>query len=111
MGSRRKVTGCTSRPMTRSFVTAWPGAVLLLAGMTGGRLLGETAIGCLVAYAAIVPLLARTHGGAGALAGTAVVVPLLAKRLAGNQPPPRGNRPRVLMFRLVLDRDQKEAAA
>ncbi len=43
----------------------WPGSVLLLAGMTGGRLAGETALGCLAADVALVPMLRRTRGGPG----------------------------------------------
>lgn len=80
------------------------GAALLLTGMTVGRLAGETALGCLGAYVALVPLLAARRGRAGALAGTAILVPMIAKRLTGNAPAPSR---RAYLYRLLLDRDQR----
>src|SRR3954447_8565372 len=68
------------------------GSAVLLAGMTFGRLSGETAIGSLVADAVLVPVLSRTDGGRGALAASAVVTVMIAKRLAGNAPIPPGGR-------------------
>jgi glycerol-3-phosphate acyltransferase PlsY len=82
------------------------GAVALLAGMTVGRLAGETAVGSIVADAVLVPLLTRTDGERGRLAGAAVVAVMVAKRLAGNAPPQPGNRWRTYVNRLVLDRDE-----
>jgi glycerol-3-phosphate acyltransferase PlsY len=89
-------------------VAAPAGAALLVAGLAGGRLAGETAIGCLVADALLIPTAARAHGRAGALAATAVVAPMLAKRLAGNGPPAR---PGLATYasRLLLDRDEARA--
>lgn len=91
-------------------VNAWPGVVVLAAGLAGGRLAGRTSIGCFLAYLALIPVLFRTHGRDGALAGAAVLVPILAKRLAGNAPPPTGpDRARVLFNRLVRDQDAPTA--
>src|SRR5437868_12557219 len=61
--------------------TAPAGAVALLGGMTVGRLAGETALGSLAANAVLVPLLSRTDGERGRLAGTLVVAVMMAKRL------------------------------
>jgi len=85
--------------------TAPVGAVALLAGMTVGRLGGETAIGSLVADVVLVPLLARTDGRRGKLAGGAVVGVMVAKRLAGNAPATGRRKWRTYLSRLVLDRD------
>ena len=84
------------------------GSAILLAGMTLGRLGGETAIGSLVADAALVPVLSRTDGRRGALAGAGGVAVMLLTRLAGNAPVPAGSaarRARTYLNRLVLDRD------
>lgn len=87
-------------------VLAPPGTALLFAGMTLGKLVGQAAPGSLVAQLALVPLLRRTNGRAGALAGAAVVVPMLVKRVLGNAPPPPGLPPlRVYLTRLLFDRD------
>jgi glycerol-3-phosphate acyltransferase PlsY len=81
------------------------GSAILLGGMTVGRLGGETALGSLAADAVLVPILARTDGRRGALAGAGVVAVMLAKRLAGNAAVPPGQRARVYVNRLVFDRD------
>ncbi len=88
-------------------VVAWPGTVLLALGLALGRLARETGLGSFVAEVALTPVLAATHGGAGALAGLAVAVPMLAKRLAGNAPPPPEDRRRILLNRLVYDADER----
>jgi hypothetical protein len=77
---------------------------VLLAGLAGGKLAGETALGCLAAYVLLVPVTARAHGRRGALAAAAVLVPVLAKRLMGNAPP-QERRPGVYLNRLLFDRD------
>jgi len=82
----------------------WPGTVTLLAGMAGGRLARASAVGVLVADAALVPVLARARGRAGVWAGAAVLAPMLVKRLAGNRRPAESG-PGVYLRRLVLDRD------
>ncbi|HEY7488315.1 MAG TPA: glycerol-3-phosphate acyltransferase [Streptosporangiaceae bacterium] len=83
-------------------VTAPSGAVLLLGGLAAGRLTRQTGLGCLVAFAALVPVLRRTAGADGARVGAAVLAPMLAKRLLGNGP---AASPRVYGRRLLFDRD------
>jgi len=80
------------------------GAAFLLAGLTVGRLGGESAIGVLLADLAMVPLLARLGRRRGGLAGAAVVVPMVVKRLLGNARPAAPG-PGVYLWRLLLDRD------
>jgi len=96
--------------------TAPAGAVVLLAGLVGGRWTGETAIGSLVADAALVPVAGAVHGRRGAMAAAAVVVPMLVKRMAGNAPArsvaatPAGRRA-VLRNRILYDRDTRTKQA
>src|SRR5689334_1404264 len=59
---------------------AWPGAVVVLGGMTLGRFARQTGLGSFVAQCALVPFLARTRGRNAALAGACVVVPMFVKR-------------------------------
>lgn len=82
----------------------WVGAVVLLAGMTAGRLMRQTGAGSFAADVVLVPVLALVRGAEGAWAGTAVLVPLVVKRLVGNAPPPRRTA-RAYARRLVLDND------
>jgi len=84
------------------------GSALILAGMAAGRLLGETALGTLAADALLVPVLGRTGGREGRAAALLVLVPMLVKRLAGNRPPD-GEHDRVLLWRLLFDRDTRAA--
>jgi glycerol-3-phosphate acyltransferase PlsY len=87
-------------------VNAWPGAVLILLGITVGKLLDNTALVSLFAELALVPLLALTDGRDGALAGAAIAVPMLVKRVAGNARPPAGQPAgRVYLHRLLFDHD------
>lgn len=90
-------------------VVGWPGSLLLMAGMGGGKLLRQAAPGTLLAQAALVPVLARTKGRRGALAGAVVLAPLLAKRLLGNAPVVGPGAGRVYLSRLVHDRDDWDA--
>jgi glycerol-3-phosphate acyltransferase PlsY len=83
------------------------GSVLLLTGMAGGRLGGETALGALVADALLVPLLWRTGGRAGCAAALSVVAPMLLKRMLGNRPP-QGEPDRVWLWRFLYDRDTRQ---
>lgn len=85
-------------------VTAWPGAVLLLVGLTLGRLARETGLASFVAELALVPVLAITNGASGALAGLAIALPMLSKRVLGNAPPV-GDRRHVYVHRLLFDHD------
>jgi glycerol-3-phosphate acyltransferase PlsY len=80
------------------------GSLLLLAGLAAGKLAGETALGCLVADAALLPVLGRVYGRRGWLAAGAVLAPMMAKRLVGNGPPARQPAP-VYLWRLLFDRD------
>ena len=85
-------------------VVAWPGVILLLASLVLGKVIRETGLGGFVGEVALVPVLAATHGGNGALAGAAVALPMLIKRILGNSlPTERGVRPYAR--RLVFDRD------
>jgi glycerol-3-phosphate acyltransferase PlsY len=86
-------------------VTAPVGAATLLAGLAAGRVGGESAIGCLVADLALVPIVKRVHGERASWAAAAVVVPMLIKRLAGNGPPARPSAG-VYLRRFLLDRDE-----
>ena len=85
-------------------VRNWPGTAVLLGGMTAGRLAHHTGLGSLVADVAVVPLLARTRGRAGALVGAGVLAPMVVKRLLGNRRPERVS-PSTYAARLVFDRD------
>jgi glycerol-3-phosphate acyltransferase PlsY len=88
-------------------VAAWPGSLVLLAGMAGGKIVGQAAPGSLLAQAALIPVLARARGRHGALVGAAVLAPMLAKRLLGNAPVVGPRAGRVYLTRLLLDRDER----
>jgi glycerol-3-phosphate acyltransferase PlsY len=85
-------------------VQAWPGTLVLLAGLVLGRLVHETALGSFVADAALVPVTAITYGPAGALAGACVVLPMLVKRALGNARPSDPST-RTYVHRLLYDTD------
>jgi glycerol-3-phosphate acyltransferase PlsY len=87
-------------------VVAWPGSVLLLAGMAAGKLVGQAAPGSLAAQALLVPVLARARGRRAALAGAAVLAPMVAKRLLGNGPRSGPIPRRIYLYRLLQDRDE-----
>lgn len=89
-------------------VAAPAGAAVLLGGMAGGRLAGETALGSVVADVLLVPACRRVHGPDGARAAAAVLAPMVAKRLAGNAPPARRDAATYL-WRLLYDRDTRRA--
>lgn len=82
----------------------WPGAAVLVAGLSF-RVVHATGLGGFLADLALLPVLARTRGPAGVLAGAAVATPMLAKRLLGNRPPATRDVSTYLA-RLVLDRDR-----
>ena len=65
---------------------------------------GETALGCLVADIALVPIVLRAHGRKGGLVAGAVLAPMLVKRVLGNEAPAH-RRPEVYLWRLLFDRD------
>jgi glycerol-3-phosphate acyltransferase PlsY len=83
---------------------AWPGAALVLGGMTLGRFAHHTGLGSFVAQCALVPVLARTRGRDAALAGACVVLPMFVKRVVGNAPPARRDLA-TYARRLVFDHD------
>jgi hypothetical protein len=76
----------------------------MLSGMVLGRFVKETGLGSFIAQAALVPVLARTHGRRGALAGICVVLPMWLKRLAGNHRPADPSV-RTYARRLLYDSD------
>ena len=89
-------------------VEAWPGVIVLLAGMLLGKLFRATALGVLVAEVALTPVLAVWGGATGALAGAAIAVPMLLKRVLGNAPPSAADgesRAHVYAHRLLYDHD------
>lgn len=87
-------------------VAAWPGAVVLLAGLALGKVAGHTGFGSFVAQVALVPILAVVGGTDAALAGACVLVPLWLKRLAGNEPVDADRSVgRTLASRLLFDHD------
>jgi glycerol-3-phosphate acyltransferase PlsY len=89
------------------FVVAWPGAIVLLAGLVLGRFVRQTGFGAFVGEAALAPVTALTHGPTGALAGICVAVPMMVKRVLGNAPPQRPDA-RVYLRRLLFDRDEPD---
>jgi glycerol-3-phosphate acyltransferase PlsY len=91
-------------------VAAPLGAAMILAGMAGGRLAGETAVGSLAATVGAVPVVRRVHGGPAAWSAAAVVAPMIVKRLAGNHRP-ASSSPAVYLWRLLLDRDSRKASS
>jgi acyl phosphate:glycerol-3-phosphate acyltransferase len=84
--------------------TAWPGTVLLIVGLLGGKALKQTGLGAFVAEVALAPALGLWGGWVGALAGASVAVPMLVKRVLGNTLPTDG-RSRVYVHRLLYDND------
>ena len=89
-----------------TLVLAWPGTVVLAAGLAGGSLARHTATGTFAAQAALPVVLGLTGGAAGAWLAVALVVPMWIKRIAADGPPPGGHRPGTLAFRLVHDHDR-----
>ena len=85
-------------------VQNWPGTVVLASGLAAGRLCRQTGLGSFVAALALVPVLARTRGRVGLVAGAGVTGVMLAKRLAGNRPPTRPSLD-VYLHRLLYDCD------
>jgi glycerol-3-phosphate acyltransferase PlsY len=85
-------------------VLAWPGALVLLAGMAVGKVFHQTALGSVVSQAALPPVLAVTDGRVGLVVGLAAVVPMWTKRVLGNRPPAERSF-RVFFFRWLYDHD------
>ncbi len=76
-------------------VQGWPGTVVLASGLAAGRLCRQTGLGSFVADVALVPVLARTRGRAGLLAGAGVAGVMLAKRCGGQSPADAAEHRRV----------------
>ena len=93
-----------SPAMGALLVTAPVGSLVLAAGLAGGKLAGETALGSFVADVLLVPAVFAVHGRRGALCASAVLAPMLVKRLVGNSGPVRPG-PGVYLTRLLFDRD------
>jgi glycerol-3-phosphate acyltransferase PlsY len=89
---------------------AWPGTVVLALGLAGGRLTRRSGLGSFVGALALVPVVARTHGRAGAAAGGGIVSVLLAKRVAGNRPLAEPSL-HGYVHRLVFDHDPGDDTA
>jgi hypothetical protein len=90
------------------FIFPW-GALWVFALVVIGFLVGDSAPFALLALATL-PLVSRLSGGPGIVlpASIAMVVVALAKRLEANRrplPPPGPERRRVVVRRLLLDRD------
>jgi glycerol-3-phosphate acyltransferase PlsY len=88
-------------------VVAWPGAVVLLAGLVLGRIVHRTGFASFVAEVTLVPVTAATHGHVGALAGVCVATPMLLKRVVGNAPPENRDA-RSYLHRLLFDNDRTD---
>ncbi len=89
-----------------TMVVAPEAAVVLAAGMGGGRLARQTALGCFLAIVGLFPLLGGRRGRAGGLVAMCLGAPMLLKRLFGNQPADRDRLPATLLCRLLFDRDR-----
>jgi glycerol-3-phosphate acyltransferase PlsY len=89
-------------------VVAPAGSALLLIGLAGGRLAGQTALGSLAAMLAAVPVIRWVHGPAAARTAEGIVAVLLAKRLMGNRRAEQPSAP-VYLWRLLFDRDTRLA--
>jgi acyl phosphate:glycerol-3-phosphate acyltransferase len=85
-------------------VHAWPGTVVLATGLAAGRLCRQTGLGSFVADVALTPVLAKTQGRTGLVAGAGVAGVMLAKRVAGNTSPERPDM-QTYVHRLLFDRD------
>jgi glycerol-3-phosphate acyltransferase PlsY len=88
-------------------VVVYPmGAVWILGLMVIGRLLGSTAVWTLGAIVGL-PVLSTLAGGPAVVPAlsAAMLVVTVAKRVEANRRPIRGDRTRVLLRRVFLDRD------
>ncbi len=94
-----------SPTMGALLVLAPEGASVVLAGVALGRAAADNAgVGALVADAALLPVLIRTRGRAGAALAAAVLAPMLVKRLLGNRPAAGAS---TYLWRLLFDRDER----
>jgi glycerol-3-phosphate acyltransferase PlsY len=87
-------------------VTAPAGAAALVAGLAGGRLVRQTALGSFISFASLLPLVRLVHGPEAAWPAAAVLVVMVTKRLAGNARPAAGGLSPYI-WRLLYDRDTR----
>ena len=87
-------------------VVAWPGSLLLLGGLGGGKLMSHTGLVSFVALIVLTPFLAVLYGGIGAAYGVAAALPILIKRVLGNQLPQDPSSRHVFVNRLLYDSDE-----
>jgi hypothetical protein len=90
--------------------TAPAGTAVLAGGLAGGRLVRQTAVGCLISYAALRPIVRRVHGEDAGRVADSIVTVLVAKRLAGNARVQGPGRGRAYASRLIFDRDRSPTA-
>jgi glycerol-3-phosphate acyltransferase PlsY len=79
-------------------IVAWPGAVLLCAGLLGGAASRHVYVGMSIALSALVPVLYLLRGSGYAIAGAVVVLPI-------------GVKAAVLIYRRRRDARREAAAA
>jgi glycerol-3-phosphate acyltransferase PlsY len=95
-----------STALGATLVTAPEASVVLGASLGLGRLVRQTGLACLVGIVSLFPLLGRRRGPAGVVLAGALAGPMLGKRVVGNEPPkPDANRRKVVVWRLLFDRD------
>lgn len=93
-------------PALGATLASAPEGTVLLGGALGlGRLVHQTGVACFAAIVALFPVLGRRRGLPGLVLAGSLAVPMLGKRLLGNRPPPVEGRRRVLLWRLLFDRD------
>jgi acyl phosphate:glycerol-3-phosphate acyltransferase len=83
------------------------GTVMVGAGLAGGRLVRQTALGCFVSLLALFPVLVRRRGFTGLVIAASLTMPVLIKRVLGNAVPEDGYSLRSTVTRLVFDADPR----
>jgi len=91
-----------------TLVAAPEGALVLGAGLGIGRIFRQSALGTLIALVALPVVLVRRRAERGLALALGIDLPMIMKRLAGNHPPDPAKRKRVLLNRLLFDRDSLE---
>lgn len=91
-----------------TLVAAPEGALVLAAGLGIGRIFRQSALGTLIALVALPVVLARRRSERGLALALCIDLPMLVKRLAGNHPADPAKRKKVLLSRLLFDRDPPE---
>jgi glycerol-3-phosphate acyltransferase PlsY len=91
-----------------TLVAAPEGALVLGAGLGIGRIFRQSALGTLIALVALPVVLARRRSERGLALGLSIDLPMILKRLAGNHPGDPAKKKKVLLNRLLFDRDPLE---